>query len=405
MPPLKYWKIKEYLEDIAVKPESVVRMPTVRELMKQFNVSLATVNRALTVLESDGVIVRRQGAGISAARNTRPVGSASERDEGLEQELVFAYVDYPSERVWSTIHTTDQCAAQRRHKTHHYKIHQDTSTEMLLRCIGNHPRCRGVVLLSGADVMDRERLEALGGLGIPVALLDSPQFYELLPPTLRTFSPDPVDSARKTAALLVQKGHRRIGMVRNEPRSEYTDRHMRALTDAFREAGVPFGPDNSFNATIRSWENSMDAAVAQTRRHLADIRRLGLTAIIYKSCPGALAAIKVLQEEGGFRIPDDIGVTGEGNLPLYDYLTPGLTCVSANYEDMCRAAVDYAVGLSKPAESHVVFPLSVTERNSVRDLRADAPHESDAGGASARKPGAGRGRKEAALPAAGGGRL
>lgn len=60
MPPLKYLKVKSYLEAVAVKPKSAMRMPTVRELMNQFNVSLATVNRALSELENDGVIVRRQ---------------------------------------------------------------------------------------------------------------------------------------------------------------------------------------------------------------------------------------------------------------------------------------------------------------------------------------------------------
>lgn len=68
MPPLKYLKVKSYLEAVAVKPESAMRMPTVRELMNQFNVSLATVNRALSELENDGVIVRRQGSGIVARR-------------------------------------------------------------------------------------------------------------------------------------------------------------------------------------------------------------------------------------------------------------------------------------------------------------------------------------------------
>ena len=73
MPPLKYLKVKSYLEAAAVKPESAMRMPTVRELMNQFNVSLATVNRALSELENDGVIVRRQGSGIVAAGKHRTV--------------------------------------------------------------------------------------------------------------------------------------------------------------------------------------------------------------------------------------------------------------------------------------------------------------------------------------------
>ena len=104
MPPLKYLKVKSYLEAVAVKPESAMRMPTVRELMNQFNVSLATVNRALSELENDGVIVRRQGSGIVAAGKHRTVARLQGKAAGV-RNLLFAYNDYPDESTWKMVHT------------------------------------------------------------------------------------------------------------------------------------------------------------------------------------------------------------------------------------------------------------------------------------------------------------
>ena len=92
MPSLKYLKVKSYLEAVAVKAESAMRMPTVRELMNQFNVSLATVNRALSALENDGVIVRRQGSGIVAAGKHRTVARLQGKAAGV-RNLLFAYND------------------------------------------------------------------------------------------------------------------------------------------------------------------------------------------------------------------------------------------------------------------------------------------------------------------------
>ena len=105
MPPMKYLKVKSYLEEVAVRPESQMRMPTVRELMSRFNVSLATVNRALAELENDGVIVRRQGSGIVAAGTERTVGQLVAKDtvNAGAGQILFAYNDYPDENNWQKL--------------------------------------------------------------------------------------------------------------------------------------------------------------------------------------------------------------------------------------------------------------------------------------------------------------
>ena len=51
MPTPKYVQIKEYLKNEALKPEAVNNMPSVRTLMRRFNVAMVTVNQALLELE------------------------------------------------------------------------------------------------------------------------------------------------------------------------------------------------------------------------------------------------------------------------------------------------------------------------------------------------------------------
>ena len=371
MPPLKYLKVKSYLEEVAVRPESRRRMPTVRELMSQFNVSLATVNRALSELENDGVIVRRQGSGIVAAGTERTVGrlldDAEKSDAG---QILFAYNDYPDESPWRIIHSISQYTRLKKCNIIDCKIYPDTSTEALIRFASSHPDCAGLILLVGSDRMDADRLEALGRLPMKVVVVDSMYFYpNFLPDNVYVLSPDPVDCAEKIAEVLIRKGHRRIGYIRNEPRSEYTDLHQKTLSAALKRANVEFGPDRIFSSQIRSWENSLDAAVQLTQSNLDQIKALGLTALVYKSSNGALVSLRTL-EQAGLRVPEEISVIGEGERSLYRYLSPQLTVVSPDYGKLSCAAVDIILGNLKPQNHNLFFSHTLIDRESVRDLNS-----------------------------------
>ena len=343
-------------------------MPTVRELMRRFNVSLVTVNRALSELEHAKVIVRRQGAGIVAARSSREVARLEAEPESGRKCLAFAYNDYPDENIWNTIHMIAQYTRQHGCNLLDCKIYPDTPTETILNLVQSRTDCAGLVLLFGSDRMDREQLEALGRLPMRVVAVDSMFFYsDFLPDNVYVLSPDGADCAEKMAEVLVRRGHRRIGYIRNEPRSEYTDLHLKAFGAALKRAGVEFGPEQIFSATIRSWENALDAAIAQTRGSIDAIRRLGLTALAYKSSGGALVAIRALRELG-LKVPEDISVIGEGERSLYRYLDPGLTVVTPDYQAMSCAAVEIALGIRTPESHNIFFPHRLIERESIKDL-------------------------------------
>ncbi|MBS1372287.1 MAG: substrate-binding domain-containing protein [Lentisphaeria bacterium] len=376
MPPLKYLKIKSYLEEVAVKPESKTRMPTVRELMSQFNVSLATVNRALSELENDGVIVRRQGSGIVAAGTHRTVRSLQDDAETVgAKHILFAYNDYPDESTWRMAHTISQYTRLNKCNMLDCKIYPDTSTESLIRFAKSRPDCAGLILLIGSDRMDADRLEALGRLPMTVAVVDSMYFYaNFLPDNVYVLSPDAVDCAEKIVEVLIRKGHRRIGYIRNEPRSEYTDLHQKTLAAALKREKAEFGPDRIFSAQIRSWENSLDAAIQLTQNNIGQIRELGLTALVYKSTGGALVSLRTLKE-AGLRVPEDISVIGEGERSLFRYLSPQLTVVSPDYGKIGCTAVDIILGKLKPGNHNLFFPHTLIERESVRDLNHDNPEE------------------------------
>ncbi len=370
MPPMKYLKVKSYLEEVAVRPESQMRMPTVRELMSRFNVSLATVNRALAELENDGVIIRRQGSGIVAAGTERTVGQLVAKDtvNAGAGQILFAYNDYPDENIWRFVHAINQYRRMNKCSILECKIYPDTSTEALIQFAKSRPDYSGLILLVGSDRMDADRLEALGRLPMKVVVIDSMYFYpNFLPDNVYVLSPDPVDSAEKIVEHLIRNGHRRIGYIRNEPRSEYTDLHQKALSAALKRANVEFGPDRIFSSQIRSWQNSLDAAVQLTQSNIDQIKALGLTALIYKSSNGALVSLRIL-EQAGLRVPEEISVIAEGERSLYHYLSPQLTVVSPDYGTLSCSAVDIILGNLKPQNHNLFFSHTLIDRESVRNL-------------------------------------
>ncbi len=364
--PLKYRKVKAYLEDVSMQPESSARMPTIRELMGQFNVSLATVNRALNELENDGLIVRRQGARIVPAGRNHTVKRLSGKT--MQRQIIFAYSDYPDENIWNMVHLIETYSRRLDCEVVACKLHPDTTTRDLIDFIRAQSNCEGMILHLGSVRMDAERLQALEELPMRIALVDSMYFYpNRLPGNIYVLSPDAAGGARLIAELLLTRGHRKIGFIRNEPWDEYTELHQKTLMTSLRQGGADFDTSHIFSTTIRPWENSVNAAVQLTRDNLDAIRELGLTALIYKSSIGAVAAFKVLQR-AGLRIPDKISVIAEGDRSLYEYLDPGLTAVSADYSQMGKTAVEIVLGMQTPENHNLFFPLNVIERESVNLL-------------------------------------
>jgi DNA-binding LacI/PurR family transcriptional regulator len=347
-------------------------MPSVRELMKRFSVSIATVSHALSLLDHEGTITRRQGARITAARPAHRVSHlAAGADE--TRPLLFAYCDYPSQRIWENVQIATRHAARLGAQVIEYKLHPDTPFGAAVDLARQYPHAAGMMLMTGADPVDGETLERFGELPMPIAMIDWFQTGEPKPANMRSFSPDPAVTARLALNTLYERGHRRIAYIRNEPRSDYYDCYQQTLLGAAKELKLNFTNDNIFSAAIRAWENSCDAAIKQTLAHLDDIRRRKITALIFSSTHGAIAALKTLNDNG-LSVPEQISVISDREYPLAEYLPVAPTYVTTDYAKLCRAAVDYALGKKTPAAPHVFIPVRVVIRDSVADLNA-APEE------------------------------
>ncbi len=305
---LKYEVIKKYLCDELTRSESVRRLPTVRELMRKFNVSMATVNRALQELEHENVIIRKPGSGIVPARNSTPATPVLKK----KKTVIFAVTDYPSELIWKLAYSVDQTMRLNDFNVVPCKIYRETSGEDLKHVAELYPDCSGLLIQSPPGFFPDEMMDVLKKFPFPVLFLDGLYYYENLEPNIYMLSPDPVSAVELIAGTLLKNGHTRIGYLRNEPQSSYSEQFIKLLGKKLRKAGVEFGNGNIFSETVRSGDDSAEAAQKILRNNLDKIRAMKLTALIFTSTEGAFAAIPVLRE-AGFNVPEDISLISEND--------------------------------------------------------------------------------------------
>ena len=363
MAQLKYEVVKDFLLEEVKKPSSVNRIPSVRQLMKQFGVSLATVNRALAELENDNIIIRRPGIGISVNRTPLAVGGIRVPAGGAT--IVLAYNDYPDEGIWKKVYGIEEYCRQKGIRIVTCKINRETRAGEIVKFVRSQPECEGLILKFGAGRFSPVELAELSSLEIPVVLYDSSMIYDGAPDNIYRLLPDPADGGALMAEILLRQGHRRIGYIRSEPSNDANLLSLKSITRRLKLAGVPFGPEDIFSTNINPWESAPDAVQELVRRNFATIRNRRLTALIITAGASAAAALQTLTELGA-RIPEEISLISEGDRSICRYVLPRLTVVEHDLQAMNELAVDIAVGEKRPEKRLVYFPLHVIERDSIR---------------------------------------
>lgn len=360
----KYDKIKSFLMEEALKPESRLKMPTVQELMRKFGASQSPVCRAIRDLEKEGVVRCRRGSGmVSCGAAAKMEENHPEREFGAGNTVLFLRIDYFAESLWNMEHTLLSYARQLKLSIINYRMDQSADVIAIIRYVMNLHTLRGIVMESGPETKSDEVIEFLNTLPFPVVLLNSSNIYESAGANVTTLCADSEQAGRLCVEALHRAGHTRIGYIRNEPECDLTRLRQQGINAAVGECGVTV---INFPSTIKAWESSAAAAEKITAARLGEIRAERLTALIYFSGIGALAGRRVLHQ-AGIRVPDEISVISEDGGSLLALVCPAATVVASDYLQPCRDALDIILG-KQPAPGIRRYPYTLIERESIRHL-------------------------------------
>lgn len=225
-------------------------------------------------------------------------------------------------------------------------------------------RARSTLSKSGAEAIllvnftNEELVSDILKLDIPTVLIDH-YFHEL---PLDVVMNENFAGTVRAVQHLIQAGHRRIGFLDGSP--HYTiERRREGYRAALEKAGIGYDPDLVVEGDL-SFESGLQAA------EIISQRKLGCTAYFCANDQSAIGLIQGLAEQG-LRVPDDISVVGFDDVEAAKLISPPLTTVRANAEQLGRMAVRRLLDRVKDPTLPVTQTLlhsTLVERRSVRTL-------------------------------------
>ncbi|HZX02107.1 LacI family DNA-binding transcriptional regulator [Kribbella sp.] len=252
--------------------------------------------------------------------------------------------------------------------------HGDPERELELVELMREQQAEAVVLVGGR-VNSRSYVEramqiahALDKSGSRLVLCGSPPLGPDVPATVVEY--DNEGGAYAVTSYLISLGHRDIAFLgAGEPGHTTIDGRLRGFERAHEAHQLPMTPHRTRAITF-----DRESGYQATRDLLSGDRTF---TAIFAATDVVASGVLVALREAGLRVPEDVSVVGYDDIPLARDLTPELTTVHVDYEELGRTAVRYALNRDRHAMSqHTVIGTHVIIRDSAgppprRSGRAD----------------------------------
>lgn len=352
-----YIQIASRLRELIARSGSEsTRLPSERDLSCELGVNRATVRGAITLLEREGLVIRRPRSGIF----TRGTDTSHSRNRGRTVALVGVFdrsfpvtgdVIFACERLLRkhrfTVHTFPS-----RHFSAEEQLHEERS---VLKTVLDEDMAGVLVWLSGG-VINLDLLQQIQSRGIPIVMA-----YHTIP----NFSCDSAISDGEAGAYqatthLIKLGHTRIGLIAPLRRISTVIGRTRGYICALEEAGLPVTLEYLAAQPIESAAAGY-IAMAQLLQHPDRP-----TAVFCINDMTALWAWKSVLDHG-LRVPEDIAIVSYGNDTIASPLVQTcLTTANLPFTEIGIAAVELLIerinnpDLGSPRQ--VVLPTSLVVR-------------------------------------------
>lgn len=214
----------------------------------------------------------------------------------------------------------------------------------------------GMLLLS---VDDDELVRAALGRELRLVVINAD--YPELPVDI--IRPDNYHGVRCAIRMLIRRGHRRIAHMTSLHRQTFF-RRLEAYRAALAEAGIPFDQGLVIDCSLNP-----ETAYDTFRARLAE-GPLDFSALFAANDMAALGVMRALQE-AGLRVPDDISIVGCDDLPMAAFVSPPLTTIRIEREELGALAVRRLVDRATfPHLTPLRIEMStrLIERQSVADV-------------------------------------
>lgn len=213
-----------------------------------------------------------------------------------------------------------------------------------------------IVQLSGAPALRRAVIDEARTLGVDLVVIDE----EDLPPDVMGVRAEQDRGARELTEHLLARGHRRFAFIGTRMPWAVVEQRVAGFRAAMAAAGQPVEEQRILlEAGFEAGDGERLAA-----RVLGEPDRP--TAIMCSSDLLAAGAMKAAKA-AGFRVPDDVAITGFENFSFAGFLDPPLTTVRVPAYEMGRRAATALVARlegREPGHPQILLPVDLVLRRS-----------------------------------------
>ncbi|MEM1059561.1 MAG: substrate-binding domain-containing protein [Verrucomicrobiota bacterium] len=329
------------------------------QLIQELGVSQGTVRRALSDLAHQGLLTKLPARGTLVRKRDTATGL---------QHLAVFLPDYSSATVATFLTLLNAECLNRNIALVPMYTHKG---ERLLKAYSNlkfSPKEGSVVLLENSPRATMELTAVLEEKGYNCVIIGT---------LLREHPTKFVGGCNQTIIELsmqhlTELGHRRIGLLVNEPEEkENTRERSEAFRQWVRQSELDLDA-RIISCGTQLWEDSY-RIVAPTLRELyqGDYRP---TAIFSISDAGAMASIKWLQQNG-YRVPEDVSVIGSDGVDAGAMIHPALSTTKHPHAEMTQAVFDLLTNPEEPENTKTFLKPTLLVRESTGPVPDAAPRQ------------------------------
>jgi len=293
------------------------RLPSVRALMKRYQVSQHTVISALRVLEQDDLISRRQGSGVYANQASRPTTACFCRPQNanFQDDLrEGALRDACAARGW-------QLLIDRFDPLHADLFSDEVAADAFI--------LPGELVTYHSPLLNRLRTNA-----VPVVIIGR----DTSSVGLDFVTGNDAHVIRESVMGLVQRGHRRLAFLDCEPPFYEVKKRVEYFLDVCRMLRV----ESCLVLDVQAeyGRDSVERSEAFLREYLAGFHGgpLPFTALVTGSMSGSIPAPLVFRD-AGYGIPGDVSLCCIGSDPRAHYAIPPISNAAAHHVELADHAL------------------------------------------------------------------
>ena len=188
------------------------------------------------------------------------------------------------------------------------------------------------IVMSGcSEIQEASRYITQAKINVPVVIIDKVETEGVF----NSVYNDGTQGIKRLVDHLVGLGHTKIAMIKGSVGYQITNDRFRGFVDAMESHGLKIDPAYIYEGdyTIQSGNDAAEYFMSLENRP---------TAIVAHSDCIAVGAIHALQLRG-YRVPDDVSVTGCDGIYLGDLITPQLTTMKFSMHSIARKVADIII--------------------------------------------------------------